>query len=560
MKRDLPGMAKKEYDLIVVGGGITGASVAWDASLRGISVALIDKDDFSNATSAATSKLIHGGLRYLKNFEIGLVRESLSERRILEIITPQFVYPFPFVLPLYGHGIDGRLPIQAALTVYDLLAYDKSDLEDMDKRIDNHKILSTEDMIHLFPGIPEEHLSGGALYYDCQMHTPERHVLEFILSAADYRADMANYAEVVDFLKNDHRVTGVKVKDRQDGSIHEIRGNVTTNVTGPWGDITLGMLQEQAVDHKLIRSKGIHLITRQLTKDYAIVLRTKTGRHFFIIPWKRHSIIGTTDRVYEGSPDDFKVSEEDIMGLIQDTNDNYPGAKLTRDDVLYFYGGLRPIVEKDTDVDVYDASRKYEIYDHKKDDNVDGFITVIGGKYTTSRNLARQVVDMVYEKIGKTSPECQTDTTHTYGGATGPFSRYMEKELQKHSPEYPPDVVENLILMYGTEHGRIMMLAEEEPVLKERIAEGLPDILAQVAYAVTDELALHMDDVLFRRTNAGCFGLLSDASLERVADVMGAYLGWTEEDKKREMDWVKTYYVPIKKDGDIPPKKTVVVD
>jgi len=279
--------------------------------------------------------------------------------------------------------------------VYDLLAYDKSDLEDMDKRIDNHKILSTDDMLHLFPGIAEEHLSGGALYYDCQMHTPERHVLEFVLSAADYRADVANYAEAIDFLKDGHRVTGVKVKDRQDGSTYELKGKVVTNVTGPWGDITLGMLHEQAVDHRLVRSKGIHLVTRQITKDHAIVLRTKEGRHFFAIPWKGHSLIGTTDRLYEGSPDDFKVSEEDIMGLVEDTNENYPGAKLTREDVYYFYGGLRPIVEKETDQDVYDASRKYEIYDHKKDDNVDGFITVIGGKYTTSRNLARQVVDMV---------------------------------------------------------------------------------------------------------------------------------------------------------------------
>jgi len=254
------------------------------------------------------------------------------------------------------------------------------------------------------------------------------------------------------------------------------------------------------------------------------------------------------------------VSEEDIMGLVEDTNENYPGAKLTREDVYYFYGGLRPIVEKETDQDVYDASRKYEIYDHKKDDNVDGFITVIGGKYTTSRNLARQVVDMVYEKIGKASPECQTDTTHTYGGATGPFRRYVEKEIQKHSPEYPPEIVENLILMYGTEHGRVMTLAEKIPVLKERITEKGPDILAQVAYAVSDEMALHLDDVLFRRTNAGCFGMLPDEAVGKVADVMGKALGWTEKDKQREIDWVKTYYEPIPKDGDIPPKKTVVVD
>ncbi len=555
MKRDISLMAEKEYDLIIIGGGITGASVAWDASLRGLSVALFEKGDFANATSAATSKLIHGGLRYLKNFEIGLVRESLSERRIMEIITPQFVFPIPFIVPLYGHGIEGKLPMQAALTVYDLLAYDKEELEDPDKRVPNHKMLKGGKVKKLFPGLDTKNLNGGALYYDCQMHTPERHVLEFILSAAEYGADVVNYAEVLDILRKGKSVKGVKVKDSIEGKEYEIKGKVVANVTGPWGDITLGMLHKKGVEKKLIRSKGIHLITKEIYKDYGLVLRTQAGRHFFIIPWRGHSLIGTTDRAYEGEPDDFKVSEADIMGLLKDTNENLPGANISRKDVLYFFGGLRPIVEKETDIDVYDASRKYEIYDHEKDDNIKGVITVIGGKYTTSRNLARQVVEMTYQKIGEEAPECLTDSTPLYGGGTGPFKRYLQKELRKHKKEYPKDVIENMKYQYGTEHGRVMVKAEGDSDLGEKVTPDRPDILAQVVYAVPDEMALHLDDVVFRRTGLGTIGNPGDDALKKCADIMGELLGWGDDDKEHEIAWAQEYYAAIKKDGDIPRRK-----
>jgi glycerol-3-phosphate dehydrogenase len=559
MIRDIGRMAQKSYDVIVIGGGITGAAVAWDASLRGISVALLEKDDFAHATSSATSKLIHGGLRYLKNFELGLVRESLSERRIMEVISPHFVRPIPFVIPLYGHGIESKLPFQAALSVYDLLAYDKEDLKDKDKRIKNHRMISGDQVKKLLPGVHTHGLNAGAIYYDCQLSSPERHVLDFIESAADYGADVANYAEVVDILKNRGAVVGVRIKDRTTGSEYDIMGKVVVNVTGPWGDITLGMLHRKEVEKRLIRSKGIHLITRSLTTEYSAVLRTPEGRHFFIIPWRGHSLIGTTDRLYKGDPDHFKVSEEDIQGLVDETNEVFPGAKLKRSDVLYFYGGLRPIVEKDTDIDVYDASRKYEIYDHEKDDKVKGIITVIGGKYTTSRNLARQVVDMIYGKLGKDPVECQTDTTPLYGGATGPFRRYMDKEMRKHGRAYSADVIQNMIYEYGTEHGRVLAVAEKDESLKEKVTDGRPDIMAEIVYAVTDEMAFHLDDAVFRRTGMGTLGNPGDKALKKCADMMGKLLGWSEEQKKKEIAWAKTYFVPIKKDGEIPPMKVEMV-
>jgi glycerol-3-phosphate dehydrogenase len=557
--RELKGMSEKKYDLIVIGGGITGALLAWDASLRGISVALLEKDDFANATSSATSKLIHGGLRYLKNLELGLVRESLRERRIMEIITPQFVFPIPFVMPMHGWSIDKRLLIKAGLIMYDLLAYDKGNLEDRDKRIPNHKMLSSQEVIKQFPDVEADHLRGGAVFYDCLVHTPERHTLEFILSAAARGADIANYAAVIDILREANRETGVRVKDRNDGKEYEIGGRVTANVTGPWGDITLGMLHREGIEKKLVRSKGIHLITRPLAERYALGM-TKEKSRVSIMPWRNRSLIGITDRVYEGNPDNFKVSEADIRGLLADVNESYPAAELRRSDVLYFYGGLRPIVEKETTVDVYDASRRYEIYDHEKDDGIMNFITAIGGKYTTSRNLARKVIDLVYKKLNMRSPVCKTESTPTIGGAMGPFRAYLTKELLKRKDKYPEDVLENLIYNYGTEYEKVLEMADSNDALKKRILNGSPDILAQVAYAVTEEMALHLDDVLFRRTGIGPLGNPGAAVIQKCTGIMSNLLGWSGEEREREIRWALTYYTPLAEDGDMPPVKDVVRD
>jgi glycerol-3-phosphate dehydrogenase len=557
--RELKGMSEKKYDLVIIGGGITGALVAWDASLRGISIALLEKDDFAHATSSATSKMIHGGLRYLKNLELGLVRESLRERRIMEIITPHFIFPIPFVMPMHGWGIDKRLLIKTGLIMYDLLAYDKGNLEDRDKRIPNHTILSSQEVMELFPDVETDHLRGGAVFYDCVVHTPERHTLEFILSAAARGADIANYAAVIDILREGNRVTGVRVKDRSDGKEYEIGGRVTVNVTGPWGDITLGMLHRDGIEKKLVRSKGIHLITRPLTRRYALGM-TKEKSRVSIMPWRNRSLIGITDRVYEGDPDNFKVSEDDIMGLLADVNESYPAAGLRRSDVLYFYGGLRPIVEKETTVDVYDASRRYEIYDHERDDGIMNFITAIGGKYTTSRNLARKVIDLVYKKLDMRSPDCKTESTPTIGGAMGFFRAYLKNELLKRNGEYPKDIIENLIYNYGTEYGRVLGMVDRNDVLKMRILNDRPDILAQVAYAVTEEMALHLDDVLFRRTGIGTLGNPGATAIQKCADIMSDLLGWNGEEREREIRWALTYYTPLAKDGDIPPVKGGVRD
>jgi len=350
MQRDLTKMSATTYDLIVVGGGITGASTAWDAALRGLKVALLEKDDFAHATTSGSSKLVHGGLRYLVNGELKLVRESLRERRIWENTAPHMVHPLPFILPTYGHGMKSGPVLSIGLAFYDLLSYDRNFVSDDDKKIPGFRTVSREEALKLMPSLKRDGLTGAKIYYDCQMFAPERLCLECIEGAVEYGADAANYAEVTDFviessIDTGRRIAGVHVKDRFTGETHMIRGKLVINAAGPWADTLMGLAEGGAPKRRLIRSKGIHIITREISGKNALAIQSDIGGHFFVIPWRDHTIIGTTDTVFDDDPDKVGVTEQDLKDFISVVNDGLPGLNLRREDILHFYVGIRPLVD-----------------------------------------------------------------------------------------------------------------------------------------------------------------------------------------------------------------------
>ncbi len=538
MKRFIENYDGKTYDVIVIGGGVTGAAVAYDAASRGLSVALLEKGDFGGATSAATSKLIHGGLRYLATMEIGLVRESLRERKMMENIAPNFVYPMPIMFTTGSQRLSNRRWfVEIGMILYDILSFDKGRTWDRSKRIPMHRNLSARRVLELEPNVKRQGLTGAAMYYDCVSIFPERLTLAFVKSAVKHGADVSNYAKVEDFIFDHNRhVSGVEVRDLLSGKTVEVRGCLTVNCGGPWADLILDLAHKKPEAEQLRRSEGIHVITKKLINSHVVGSTTKDGRHFFLIPWRNHSLIGTTDKEYVGSPDKWRVTKQAIQELLDAVNENFGNFEPIRyEDVLHTYGGLRPLVEDQTE-DVYATSRKYEVYDNAKD-GLENLITVEGGKYTTSRNLAEQVMKVVKKKTGKKLGKMITHRQHLAGCEIKSMDEFLEK-ARKDNPDFAPRAVDYLARTYGTEYTKVLDIARSGKKLAEPLnADG--EMLAQVIYAVRHESARTLMDIIMRRTGIGTLGNPGDAVLKKVAEIAAKELKWNSARTAKEIAGAK---------------------
>ena len=542
MQRFIEGHRDQIYDVVIIGGGITGASVAYDAASRGLKVALLEKSDFSGATSAATSKLIHGGLRYLANMEFSLVRESLKERKILEDIAPNFVYPFPMLMTHYKSSIkNSKWFVKAGLTLYDILSYDRGSTWDESKKIPLHKTVSTRKALEMQPCLKEQGLSGASVFYDCMSIFPERLTLAFIKSAAAFGADASNYVKVDGFITDrSGRVAGVTATDLLTGTRHEVRGNITINCGGPWADIILGLAKKGGANETLRRSEGIHIITgKKINEGSVVASMTPKGRHFFLIPWRSHTLIGTTDKEYVGSPDDYRVTKESIMRLIDEVNSTFGEGFVRFDEVLYTYGGLRPLVEEQTE-GTYESSRKYEIYDNASD-GLQGLITVEGGKYTTSRNLAQKVMDLVREKTEMPMGQTITDRRYLFGCEIRDINTFLDSIKRKHSG-FKESTLDYLGRHYGTEYHKVLKIAEEDREYAEVVSTD-GEILAEVLFAVRNEMARRLSDIVLRRTGIATLGNPGEEIIRKVAVIAASELGWsdekTEDEYRHVMDLLK---------------------
>jgi len=540
MERFIEKKIDGEFDILIIGGGITGAAVAYDAASRGFSVALVEKSDFGSATSSATSKLIHGGLRYLVNLELGLVRESLRERKTLENIAPNFVYPIANMVVTNRKNLkNNKWIIKMGMILYDILSYDKKFTWDKSKKIPMHSSISAKKVMSVEPNVKSENLSGAAVYYDCISIFPERLTLAFIKSAVKYGAKVANYAKVEGFLTEGGKVKGIRVRDLLKDKTVEISGRLTINCGGPWADIVLGLARRVSEDQKIRRSEGIHIITKKLINEHIVTSMTPAGKHFFLIPWRGHSLIGTTDKEYIGSPDEWRVTRESIEELIDDVNSSFGNRELlSYRDVKFAYGGLRPLVEDQTE-DVYESSRKYEIYDNSTE-GLDGLITVEGGKYTTSRNLAQNVMNMAAKKLGGKTRRTLTDKEYLSGCEIKDMKGFLEK-MKRDNTDFSEKTVEFLSKNYGTEARAVIDIARGGKEYSEVVNED-GEIMAEVAYAVRNEMARTLRDILFRRTGIGTLGNPGDKILKKVASAAARELRWTPARMIREIASVKEVF------------------
>ncbi|HEX3944424.1 MAG TPA: glycerol-3-phosphate dehydrogenase/oxidase [Rhizomicrobium sp.] len=516
MKRDLNRLADEHFDLLVIGGGITGACIARDAAMRGLSVALIEKNDFAHATSAHNSKLIHGGLRYLRNLELQLVRESLRERRIWQRIAPHLVHPLPFFIPLYSAGWRGRAALTAGLSLYDMLSFDRGWLDEPAQRLPGHRWLDAKSALTHEPSLNGDQFEGAFEYHDAQMYSPERLTLECVLDAEAHGAVPANHLSAENLLLRGGQVEGARATDNIDGAWLEIRAQTTVIAVGPWADVFLAKALGKPVSHRLMRSKGIHLIVQEMTRTHALTIAANGG-HFFVLPWRGHSLLGTTDTAFTGSPDLVGVRESDIATFLKLINGHLQSARLTRADVQHFYAGLRPLVD-DGRGSTYNASRRAELIDHGRDDGVHNLFSAIGGKWTTSRDLAEKVVDTVVVKLGKSAGLCTSAIARLPGAPAASLALPSE----------------HIARMYGIRARLVLRLAEANPRLRQILSRS-GDIAAQVAFAMREEMALTLEDVIMRRTGIGQLGHPGAVALETCAQLMADKLGWTPDRMRAEI-------------------------
>jgi glycerol-3-phosphate dehydrogenase len=526
MQRALSRLSNETFDVLIVGGGATGCFTARDAAMRGLSVALVEARDFASATSAHNSKLAHGGLRYLRNLEFSLVRESLRERRNLMRIAAHMVRPLPFLLPLYHAGMLERAKLKAGLALYDLLSFDRNRLEDPAQHLPGHRWLKPKDALENEPALAGNGFEGAFEYHDAQMYMPERIALENLIDADAHGAAIANYVAAGKLLLRDGKIEGCTAEDKITGARFDIRARTVLVAAGPWADLFLEQATGQQAAHKLIRSKGIHLLVPEISRA-ALTIEAGSG-HLFALPWRGHTLLATTDTEFTGDPGKVSVTEKDIEYFLATFHKFLPGAGLTRDKVEFFYAGLRPLVS-DGSRDSYNVSRRSELIDHGKEGSLDGLFSALGGKWTTSRALAEQITDALVVKLGKKAPRCATATTALPGGR---FDRF-EDMVKGYLKTWPGiSSLRNMAHMLGARLPQALKGAR----LSDLAALGASgDTPAQIAFAMTDEMALTLEDMVMRRTSIGQFGRPASEIVERVAEQMAARLGWDEDHKAREI-------------------------
>ncbi len=520
----LAGLVEDELDVVVIGGGVVGAGAALDATTRGLRVGLVEARDWASGTSSRSSKLIHGGLRYLEMLDFGLVREALHERGLLlQRLAPHLVRPVPFLYPLTHRGWE-RPYVGAGLVLYDTMG----SLAPGARGLPLHKHLSKRHALRVAPGLKHSSLVGAVQYYDAQVDDA-RHTLTLVRTAAAYGALVANRTRVIGFLRQGERVTGVRVRDLESGEVLEVRAKQVLNATGVWTDDTQAMVGERG-QFQVRASKGIHLVVPRdrVQSSSGIILRTATSV-LFVIPWGRHWIIGTTDTDWHLDKSHPAASSQDIDYLLSQVN-RFLARPLNREDVEGVYAGLRPLLAGESE-STSKLSREH-IVGHP----VPGLVVVAGGKYTTYRVMASDAVDEVARALDGRVPESCTARIPLLG-ADGYDAAWNSR--QRTATRYGVHVarVEHLLHRYGSLAPEVLELVEDDPDLGAPMPGADDYIAAEVVYACTHEGARHLDDVLTRRTR------ISIESWDRgvgaapvAADLMAVVLGWSREQRDKEVE------------------------
>ena len=541
----LEAISGERFDVVVIGGGITGAGVALDAASRGYSVALVERDDYAVGTSSRSSKMVHGGLRYLQNFDLGLVREALLERQLMVQLAPHLVYPTPFLIPTLGEERRDRR-YSVGLNMYDVMASTRvgrgrraraarREAEDY-WAPDRHRQISGEEVVELIPALADRGPTSAYLFYDCQTDDV-RLVLTILGEAERFGTVCLNGAEVAELLEEDGRASGVACLDAESGERFEVAADNVVNATGVWADrIRPEEIEAEEDVPRISPSRGTHVtvsLERLPLEEAACIVPAGEERTIFALPWYGRALIGTTDNDYDGEIEHPRPSADDIEYLLGAAND-YFDLELGPADLTGAYAGVRPLIATGDPKKSVDISRKAELYETSS-----GMITITGGKLTTWRRMAKQVVDRMVEREEREAP-CRTAEI-PLGMPAGPEDLEPPDGLE--GDGLPEGALGQLAFRYGHAARDVLVLAAERPELARPIAPDRPDLLAEAVVAARSEQARSVADVLLRRTRLGILAapaLRSAESVLPVAEAIGSELGWRGRRVKKEAGaWVE---------------------
>ncbi|HEY8549980.1 MAG TPA: glycerol-3-phosphate dehydrogenase/oxidase [Vicinamibacterales bacterium] len=498
------------FDLVIIGGGIIGAGIARDAALRGLAVALVEARDFGSGTTSGSTRLIHGGLRYLEMFDFGLVRLDLRERETLLRIAPHLVRPLPFILPFYDASLWGRVRLRIGMGLYDLLSYDGS--------LPRHRVLSASELRREEPALNPQGLQGGALYYDAQAAMPERLCLENILDARRLGASVHNHAAVVGATIEVGRIAALTVEDRLDGDRVTVKARLVVNATGAWLDRVSAAI-EPAREPRLRTTKGIHLACPPTTSRALAVPSAVDGRLVFVIPWLGYSWIGTTDLDYEDDPANVRATRAEVEYLKASVGRYVPA--LTDAPIHFTNAGVRALIRQEGHES--SVSRGHRIVDHASA-GLEGLVSIVGGKLTGYRGIAEEATDLVCRRLG-----------HTGRSRTAELPLPGAVDLAAAGDGSDP------LAMYGSRKRGVQALAAADPSLAERLHPAYPEIRAQAVFAAREEACLRLSDFLCRRTRLAFTPDQGAGAIEPAADLLARELGWSAARRAEEVADYRSY-------------------
>ena len=540
MKRNLERLANQKFDVLVVGGGIHGAITAWDAALRGLSVALIERGDFGSGTSQNSLKIIHGGLRYLQDGNISRIRMMVRERTTWMKIAPHLIHPLPCLMPTTQKISGSRLALSVALKANDILSFDRNRLDDPQKDLPDGMIVSQQELSRILPNYDVWNSTGAAVWYDAQIYNSERLLLEFILSAVDAGAEVANYVEAIGFLQRDSRISGVRAKDTQTGQIFDIQSRLVINCAGAWMDC---LLEKAALRSEYAVSIAMNVMVSQVWSEVAVGLTSqpvngKRPQVLFIVPWRNQSMIGTCHIPWQDGPHTFMLNQVTVQEFLDQINSAHPPLNLSLKDVRHVTWGFLPVHRSDANNPHVKLTRDGVVIDHQKRDGISGLISVLGVKYTTARVVAEQAMDLAVNQLGMKTRKCQTHLTPVRGGKIEDFRAFLRKAIRKVPRVISERSTEHLVYTYGSEYQKLVESALRQPDLARRIDPPLPVTVAEVEHAIHHEMALTLADVIRRRTELGSTGLPSIPTLQKCANLISPQFQWNSEHQQQEINRV----------------------